>query len=421
MWIQIDGLPNRKWTLEAFGSEMKPIHRGESGAWIELSWRGAFRVAVVIRHAVTTALLVLAVSCTKPKTDPGGVAPKKDPGGIEMAPHTSFVVGDFLVWQGQGVVRVEGTEDRNGKSYWVMKAVEVGTTMMIPTDTVENVVRRPVSRPDAERLVGLLRQQTGASDDRPWAVRFHENMVTLIKRPLAVQVNALHTLYRTAYAPTFGERKLIDTIERVVVGELAHVLGKNVDAMIAELRSGHPAFATNPPQGPISGTLAFATNSPQRPPEPKIAEPKAPIVLKNHTYLGKISSPSGSIVVGEATAPAKDTFLAQGKPGEWHAYVRDSSDDDEGGLVLIHADALGQQAKLLKNLVPIADLNVEGGTMAMISAEVRDSETFQEATMFPVSPIVQGSGCMVTTGGDGPHRLRGTKIADRFAALVVDF
>lgn len=59
--------------------------------------------------------------------------------------------------------------------------------------------------------------------------------------------------------------------------------------------------------------------------------------------------------------------------------------------------------------------------MAMISAEVRDNEKFQEATMFPVSPIVEGSGCMVTTGGDGAHRLRGTKIADRFAVLVVDF
>ncbi len=323
-----------------------------------------------------------------------------------MAPHARFVLGEPLVWQGQGLVRVSGFEDRNGKSYWVMEAVAVGTTMMIPTDTVDKVVRLPVSRPDAERLVGILRQQMGASDDRPWAVRFHENMVTLIKRPLEVQVNALHTLYRTAYAPSFGERKLIDTFERVVVGELAHVLGKNVDAMIAELRSGHPAFAAN---------------SPKRPPEPEIAEPKAPIALKNHTYLGKMSSPSGSIVVGEATAPAKDTFLAQGKPGDWHAYVRDSSDNDEGGLVLIHADAIGQQAKWLKDLVTIAELNVEGGAMAMISAEVRDNEKFQEATMFPVSPIVEGSGCVVPTGGDGAHRVRGAKRADRFAVLVVDF
>ncbi|MBS1121839.1 MAG: hypothetical protein H6Q90_4067, partial [Deltaproteobacteria bacterium] len=264
-------------------------------------------------------------------------------------------------WQGQGLVRVEGSREMNGKSFWVMKSVEVGTTMMIPTDTVENVVRRPVSRPDAERLAGALRQQTGASDDRPWAARFHEYMVTLINRPLEAQVNALHTLYRTTYAPTLGERKLIDTFERVVVGELAHVLGKNVDALVAELRSGQPAFATN---------------SPRRPPDPELAEPKAPIVLKVHTYLGKISSPSGSIVVGEATAPAKDTFLAQGKPGEWHAYMRDPSDHDEGGLLLIHADALGQQDKLLKDLVTIADLNVEGGTMAMISAEVRDNEKF---------------------------------------------
>ena len=111
-----------------------------------------------------------------------------------MAPRTRYVVGDLVVWQGQGLVRVEGTEDRDGASYWVMKSVAVGTTMMIPTDTVENVVRRPVSGPEAERLAGVLRQQTGASDDRPWAVRFHEYMVTLIKRPLEAQVNVLHAL-----------------------------------------------------------------------------------------------------------------------------------------------------------------------------------------------------------------------------------
>lgn len=230
-------------------------------------------------------------------------------------------------------------------------------------------------------------------------------MVTLIKRPFEVQVTALHTLYRTAYAPTFDERKLIATIERVVVAELAHVLGTSADALIAELRSGHPAFAPT---------------SPPRPFDPTVVAPKAPVALANHTYLGTLSSPSGRIVVGEATAPVKDTFLAEAVPGAWHAYVRDSSDDDEGGLVLIHAGVLGQHGTLFEELVTIADLNVEGGTMA-ISAEVRDDETLQEATMFPVSPIVQGSGCIVTTGGDGAHRLRGVKRADRFAVLVVDF
>lgn len=322
-----------------------------------------------------------------------------------MAPRTSFVVGDFVVWQGQGLVRVEGSHEKDGQSFWVMRSVEAGTTMLVPTDTVNEVVRRPVDRPEAERLAGVLRQQKGASDDRPWSVRYHDCMVTLTKRPLEAQVSALHTLYRTAYAPTFGERKLIDTFERVIVGELAHVLGKDVDAMVAELRSNHPVFAPN---------------LPTRPPDPEIAEPKAPVLLRNHTYLGKISSPSGSIVVGEAMAPARDTYLAQGKPGDWHAYVKGPSGDDESRLLLIHADALGQQKDLLDALVAVADLDVEGGTMAMINAEVRDNESFQEAAMFPVSPIVQGSGCVVATRGDGAHRLRGTKIADRFAVLVVD-
>jgi hypothetical protein len=218
-------------------------------------------------------------------------------------------------------------------------------------------------------------------------------------------VNALHTLYRTRYALTLGERKLIDMFEQVIVGELAHVLGKNVDAMVVELRSGHPAFSTS---------------SPERPPDPILAEPPAPMVLENHSYLGKISSSSGRFVVGEMTAPDNDTYAAQGNPGEWHAYVREPSDHDEGELLLIHGDALGKQDTLLHNLVTITELKVAGGTMAMTSAEARHNESFQEAAMFPVDPIVQGRGCVVHAGGDGVHRLRGAKIADRFAVLVVD-
>src|SRR5262245_48271177 len=59
----------------------------------------ADRLRAVIRRValLATALLLFEVSCVKPK---------KAPGGIEMASRTSFVVGDFLVWQGQGLVRV---------------------------------------------------------------------------------------------------------------------------------------------------------------------------------------------------------------------------------------------------------------------------------------------------------------------------
>jgi RNA polymerase-interacting CarD/CdnL/TRCF family regulator len=325
-----------------------------------------------------------------------------------MNSNTGFATGDFLVWPGEGMVRVEGRREMDRKSFVVMKAVESGTTMIIPIEKVASVVRSPVGRADAQRLVGVLRQQSGDSDNRTWAERYHDYMVTLIKRPLEAQVKALHTLYRTPYDLSFDERRLIYTYQRVVVGELAHALGKDLDAMLVELEKGQPAFAPN---------------QPQRPDEPKVAEPKAPMPLNKHEYLGKISAPSGRIVVGEARAPATDTFMAQGKPGDWHAYVKEKGDDDDdaGALVLIHADGLGQYAKLSKTCAEITVLNVEGGTMAMISAEVRDDEKFQEATIFPVGPIVQGRGCMVSTGGDGGHRLRGAKIGDQFVALVVDF
>jgi hypothetical protein len=231
-------------------------------------------------------------------------------------------------------------------------------------------------------------------------------MVTLLKRPLEAQVGALHSLYRTAWALTFGERRLLYTFERVVVGELAHALGRDLDAMLVEIRAGQPAFAPDPPP---------------RPAEPEAPGPKAPLVLKRHNYLGRISAPSGRIVVGEPSARSENTFLAHGRPGDWHAYLKDAG-DDAGALVLIHTDALVHYAKLKKTLTEIALVEVEGGTMAMIAAEARDDEKLQEAMIFPADPIVFGSACTVTTNGDGGHRLRGAKLDNQLlVALVVDF
>jgi hypothetical protein len=144
--------------------------------------------------------------------------------------------GSFAVWPGQGVVRVEGERD--------VSVVGSGATIHA-TDGIETRVRPLVTHGEAEQLVAELKQASGNPDLRAFPERFRDGMATLVRRPLAQQVRVLHTLYRAPFGLSLPEREFMDSLERVVVGELAHVLGKDLDGeLLPELHARQPAFAS---------------------------------------------------------------------------------------------------------------------------------------------------------------------------------
>lgn len=116
---------------------------------------------------------------------------------MEMSSSVAVVIGDLLVFKGMGLVRVEGEHDREGAPCWSLTCLADSVRLSIPKAGMPEFARRPVARAEAERLVALLQQQSGACDERPWKTRFREHEEARLEGSLEDQASALHRLYRT--------------------------------------------------------------------------------------------------------------------------------------------------------------------------------------------------------------------------------
>ena len=114
-------------------------------------------------------------------------------------------------------------------------------------------------------------------------------------------------------------------MEPAIVGELAHVRGEDVDALVSKLHEAHKRFGAD---------------APKRPPEPKETPPVPPVKAKGYEYIGEIAVASEKLTVGEAAARAEDTVTLRARRGSWYAYERGGNDGRPSGLVLVHSDAL---------------------------------------------------------------------------------
>lgn len=343
--------------------------------------------------------------------------PMEQPKLGEAGPRT-FRPGDMAVYPGMGLVRVEGHQEHGGNPFLMLTVPDSGTTVGVPVAKIHELLRAPVSRAEAERLLTILRTgDAGPPDDRAWPYRFRDFQRALVKGSLEDQVRALHRLCVSRYALSFGERQLIMTFEDVILSELAHVVGGTKDALVDELHGMHPAFSAS---------------APERPPEQPIARPTPtpPIKLAKHEYLGEFTVADGRLVVGEFTESSGDSppdaeertsFVSPAVPGAWHAFVR--GDDEVEALIAVHRDHADRFKKLAKSAVPLSRVIVNGGRMTFLDAAVRDDPKYVDEAMFPLfgDGLILDRGCHSGTGGDGVDTVRGVLVDGKLVFVSVSF
>ncbi|MBN2360302.1 MAG: hypothetical protein JXR83_12690 [Deltaproteobacteria bacterium] len=333
------------------------------------------------------------------------------------ATKPAFVVGDILVYPAQGLMKFEGTEERQGEIFLRLKTVDGRMTIGVPMDRAQELVRRPVPRAEAERLLGVLRDRTGQPDERPAAYRLRDGQRTLVRGSFEEQVRGLQRWYLTRFRLSFGERKLIGTFETATVDELAHVLGLDKQALIDELHGSCPGFAENAPVRPSEPPLERPT-------------PKSPIELNEHEYLGEFQVTGGLIVVGEwtqstgnqrADAKERSSFLAPALNGTWHAFIKGG--DDANGLVAVHGDHVQKFKKVAQEARELSRVVVEGGGMTMVDGAVRDDSAYIDEAMFPLFTVglIHDRGCHCRTGGDGVFAVSGVRKGSDLIFVEVNF
>ena len=139
-----------------------------------------------------------------------------------------FNVGDMAVYPAHGVGVIEKIESQEisgcKQDFYVMRILDNGMTIMIPTSNVENVgLREIICRTEVPRLYSILRKRNVAIDNQTWNRRYREYMEK-IKTGSVFEVAKVYRdllMLKLEKELSFGERKMLDTARNLLVREIS--------------------------------------------------------------------------------------------------------------------------------------------------------------------------------------------------------
>ncbi len=142
--------------------------------------------------------------------------------------NREFNVGDVAVYPAHGVGRVKSIEEReiagNTHKFYILKIIDTGMTIMVPTGNVRNVGLREVINPSEIDLVyEILRERDIAINEQTWNRRYREYMDKIKTGSIYEIAEVLRDLMLLRYDKelSFGERKMLDTARSLIVKELS--------------------------------------------------------------------------------------------------------------------------------------------------------------------------------------------------------
>ncbi|MGD9211652.1 MAG: CarD family transcriptional regulator [Desulfobacteraceae bacterium] len=170
--------------------------------------------------------------------DVGGMGPK-------ALKNKKFQVGDLAVYPAHGVGRIESIETRvvNGEKhdFYIMKIIENGMVIMIPTWNVESVgLRDIIGESDIPKIYEVMRQRPDmAMDNQTWNRRYREYMDKIKTGSLFEVAEVFRDLSLLKHTKdlSFGERKLYDTAQTLLVKELSTAQNMDEKQVTSEIES----------------------------------------------------------------------------------------------------------------------------------------------------------------------------------------
>jgi len=140
----------------------------------------------------------------------------------------SFSVGDNAYYPVHGVAQVASVEERSiggsKQTIYVLKILESGLKIMVPTENAETVGLRPLmSKDDVDEVYSILQSKEGGGDSQTWNRR-HREYMDKIKTGSAFEIAEVLRdlcLLRTGKDLSFGERRVLETAQALLVREIA--------------------------------------------------------------------------------------------------------------------------------------------------------------------------------------------------------
>ncbi len=167
-----------------------------------------------------------------------------------------FEVGDLAVYPAHGVGRIEAIESRdvNGEThdFYIMKVLENGMVIMIPTWNVASVgLRDIIDAKDVPKVYKVMKGKRDSNlESQTWNRRYREYMDKIKTGSLYDVAEVFRDLSLLKFTKdlSFGERKLYDTAQILLVRELSTAketdeatIAAELDALIEEQRPVEPS------------------------------------------------------------------------------------------------------------------------------------------------------------------------------------
>ena len=156
----------------------------------------------------------------------------------------SFKVGDMAVYpaHGVGVIQAIETKSISGDkkaSFYVLRILDTGVTIMIPTANVEQVgLRRVMDAKAVSSIYKILKNRETGIEPQPWNRRYRQYMDKLKSgSPFEIaEVLRNLLLLKGEKVLSFGERKMLDTARTLLVKEISLARSVSEEAVEADLR-----------------------------------------------------------------------------------------------------------------------------------------------------------------------------------------
>ena len=154
-----------------------------------------------------------------------------------------FRVGDLAVYPAHGVGRINSIETRivNGEEhdFYMMKIIENEMTIMIPTWNVEQVgLRDVIDKKEIPKVYEVMKKrEDSTSETQTWNRRYREYMDKLKTGSLydVAEVYRDLSILKLTKDLSFGERKLYDTAQTLLVMELSTASDTDEKTVMSEM------------------------------------------------------------------------------------------------------------------------------------------------------------------------------------------
>lgn len=145
----------------------------------------------------------------------------------------AFKVGDKIVYPAHGVAEVDKVEKKTiggcEQSFYVLRLLENGTRLMVPTSNQEQVgMRSIINEKEVDQVFEVLRKREKITDGTTWNRRQREYMEKIKTGSIFEVAKVLRDLYTLKGDKdlSFGERKMLDTARSLLMMEIS--IAKNI-------------------------------------------------------------------------------------------------------------------------------------------------------------------------------------------------